>query len=450
MVGPSRPPWGATMRVALIMLCLMLAPLAQAVELRDVRLWDGPENTRVVFDLQGGTSHKFFTLENPSRLVIDIADAHPAPGLSLDSLSKGVVKSVRTGPRDGGLRVVLDLAGEVNPKSFGLEPNGAYGHRLIFDLYTKNAGHEFTLQDDEVAEIAASPSSKARPAVDPALRPEPAQEARPEPKTEARKAPQQKREQKPIVIAIDAGHGGEDPGAHGSRSGLLEKDVTLRIARKLAALVDDTPGYKAVLTRKGDYFIPLRGRTAVARKAQADLFISIHANSLPTPRDVRGASVYVVSERGATSEHAKMLANLENAADLVGGVDLHSQHDDVASVLLDISQTAVREASFDLGSRLLESLGSVNRLQKADVQQAGFAVLKSPDMPSALVETAFLSHPEDERLLGQNEFQDSLAASLMIGIKGYFGLYRPQQQLVYADVPKASAGPMPVRLKRRR
>lgn len=438
------------MRAALLLLSLLLAPLAQAVELRDVRLWDGPESTRVVFDLLGGTEHKFFTLDNPSRIVIDIADARRAPGLSFDGLGKGVVKSVRTGPRDGGLRVVLDLADEVNPKSFGLEPNGSYGHRLIFDLYPKHGSSELALKDEAPATVAMiPPTAKEKPAAEPAAKPEAKPEPRQDPKTEVRKPPQARFNEKPIVIAIDAGHGGEDPGARGV-SGLREKDVTLRIAKKLAALVDATPGYKAVLTRKGDYFIALRGRTAIARKAQADMFISIHANSLPTPRDVRGASVYVVSERGATSEHAKMLANLENAADLVGGVDLHSQHDDVASVLLDISQTAVREASFDLGSRLLESLGSVNRLQKADVQQAGFAVLKSPDMPSALVETAFLSHPEDERLLAQNDFQDALASSILSGIKGYFGLYRPQQQLVYADIPTASAGPMPVNLKRRR
>mgnify|MGYP001578362908 CR=1 FL=1 len=425
------------MRVKRFILLALWVPLAQAVELRDVRLWDGPESTRVVFDLEGGTTHRFFTLENPNRVVIDLIGTHAATGLALDAIGKGLVKSVRTGPRDDGLRVVLDMTVEVNPKSFSLEPNESYGNRLIFDLYPKNATGELVLQDDAPAEAARPPAAVGKP------------ETKPEPKTEPRKPAPALREQKPIVIAIDAGHGGEDPGAHG-KSGVIEKDVTLRIAKKLAVLVNATPGYKAVMTRKGDYFIALRGRTAIARKAQADLFISIHANSLPTTRDVRGAAVYVLSARGATSEHAKMLANLENAADMVGGVDLHAQHDDVASVLLDISQTAVREASFDLGSRLLESMGSVNRLQKADVQQAGFAVLKAPDIPSALVETAFLSHPEDERLLAQGEFQDALAASLMAGIKDYFGLYRPQQQLVYAEAPKTQAGPMPVNLKRRR
>lgn len=425
------------MRAKLFILLSLFMPLAQAVELHDVRLWDGPESTRVVFDLEGGTTHRFFTLENPNRVVIDLIDAHAAAGLALDTLGKGVVKSVRTGPRDGGLRVVLDLTAAVSPKSFSLEPNDSYGNRLIFDLYPKNNVGESALQGDAPADDIPSRAVATQP------------EVQPEPKAEPRKPAPALREQKPIVIAIDAGHGGEDPGAHG-KNGVIEKDVTLRIAKKLAALVNATPGYKAVMTRKGDYFIALRNRTAIARKAQADLFISIHANSLPTPREVRGAAVYVLSARGATSEHAKMLANLENAADMVGGVDLHTQHDDVASVLLDISQTAVREASFDLGSRLLESMGSVNRLQKADVQQAGFAVLKAPDIPSALVETAFLSHPEDERLLAKSEFQDALAASLLAGIKDYFGLYRPQQQLVYAEAPKTQAGPMPVNLKRRR
>lgn len=445
----------ASLRLPLLIVLSLLAPWVQAVELRDVRVWDGPESTRVVFDLQGGTTHKFFTLDNPNRVVIDIAEARRAPGLELESLGRGVVKSVRTGPRDGGLRVVLDLAAEVNPKSFGLEPNGTYGHRLIFDLFPKQAVAPAALPTDAApAEIVAAappapaaPVAKPKPVPDaPATKPEPPKENR----AEVRKVPAAPRDTKPIIIAIDAGHGGEDPGALGKTHGLREKDVTLRIAKKLAALVDATPGYKAVMTRKGDYFMPLRARTAAARKAQADLFVSIHANSLPTTRDIRGASVYVVSERGATSEHAKTLANLENAADMVGGVDLHAQHDEVASVLLDISQTAVREASFDLGSRLLESLGSVNRLQKSDVQQAGFAVLKAPDIPSVLVETAFLSHPEDERLLAQNEFQDALATSLFAGIKGYFGLYRPQQQMVYAEPQSTPAGPMPVNLKRRR
>ena len=253
------------MRASFLLICCLFAPLAQAVELRDVRLWDGPESTRVVFDLQGGTAHKFFALENPNRIVIDIADAHQAKGLDLGAAGRGLVKAVRTGPRDGGLRVVLDLDQEVTPKSFGLEPNDNYGHRLIFDLFPKNPAAMPASQDDALVELATvTPSKPAVVAESKSLakKAEPVRAAPPAPR----------RSEKPIVIAIDAGHGGEDPGAHG-RSGLREKDVTLRIARKLAALVDATPGSTAVLTRKGDYFIPLRGRTAIARTAQADMFI---------------------------------------------------------------------------------------------------------------------------------------------------------------------------------
>ncbi len=433
------------MRGLTAMVLGLLASLAHANELRDLRLWDGPESTRVVFDLEAHTSHKSFTLENPSRLVIDIADAKLAGSVQLDGLSKGLVKSVRTGPRDGGLRVVLDLAEAANPKSFGLEPNDQYGYRLIFDLYGSQP-QNLPAPAPEAAEtvVAAAP-----PVVEPTPAPAPAAVVKPSPRAEPRPepAPPSVRlapAQKPIIVAIDAGHGGEDPGARG-RNGVIEKEVCLRIARKLARMVNETPGYKAILTRNGDYYVGLRQRTTIARKAQADLFVSIHANSLPVAKNIRGSAVYVLSQRGATSEHAKMLASLENAADLVGGVEIAGKDDDLASVLLDISQTAVREASFDFGSRLLESIGQFNPLQKAEVQQAGFAVLKAPDIPSVLVETAFLSHPEDERLLAASDYQDSMAASLLAGIKGYFSGYRPQQQVVQAE-----AGPVAVSLRRKK
>lgn len=416
------------MRGLLTMVLGLLAPLAQAVELRDVRLWDGPDSTRIVFDLESSTAHKSFTLEDPNRLVIDLADARLAPGIRLDGIGKGIVKSVRTGPRDGGLRVVLDLGESASPKSFGLEPNGQYGYRLIFDLY----GRSPTAPVEAPAVVAVIPSPSPTPRTPPAV-------------VEPRVTPPSYR---PIVIAIDPGHGGEDPGARG-KNGVIEKEVSLRISKKLAKLVNETPGYKAVLTRTGDYYVGLRERTGIARKAQADLFVSIHANSLPVARNVRGSAVYVLSQRGATSEHAKMLASLENAADLVGGVEISGKDDDLASVLLDISQSAVREASFDFGTRLLESIGQVNLLQKRDVQQAGFAVLKAPDIPSVLVETAFLSHPDDERLLAAADYQESMAASLLAGIKGYFSGYRPQQQVVQADAGTAAA-PVPVSHKRKK
>ena len=282
------------MRVLLTLVLGLLAPLAQAVELRDVRLWDGPDSTRIVFDLEGATAHRSFTLENPNRLVIDLNDAKLAQGVKLDGLGKGIVKGVRTGPREGGLRVVLDLGESASPKSFGLEPNGQYGYRLIFDLYGKTPAVAPT---DQTALAVVSPAPSPPPASPSVRAPVVAVDPRLAQLTPYR----------PIVIAIDPGHGGEDPGARG-KSGVIEKDVSLRISKKLAKLVNETPGYKAVLTRTGDYYVGLRERTGIARKAQADLFVSIHANSLPVARNVRGSAVYVLSQRGATSEHAKMRA----------------------------------------------------------------------------------------------------------------------------------------------
>ncbi|MFI4983550.1 MAG: N-acetylmuramoyl-L-alanine amidase, partial [Nevskiales bacterium] len=244
---------------------------------------------------------------------------------------------------------------------------------------------------------------------------------------------------KPIVIAVDAGHGGVDPGAQG-RSGLQEKNVTLAIARQLAKRINAQPGMRAVLTRDGDYYVDLRQRTIRARQAQADLFVSIHANSY-RDRDMRGTAVYVLSDHGATTEQARWLANHENAADLVGGVDLHDKDDRLAAVLLDISQSATMDASFDLGNRLLDSLHKVNELQKPMVQQAGFMVLKSPDIPSVLVETAFISNPREEQMLRSPDYQAQFADGIFEGIKGYFSRYRPlqQQQLVAVTQPDRPA-----------
>jgi len=239
------------------------------------------------------------------------------------------------------------------------------------------------------------------------------------------------------VVALDAGHGGDDPGAQ-SRNGLQEKNVTLTIARQLAKRINATPGMRAVLTRDGDYYVGLRERTVKARQAQADLFVSIHCNSY-RDHDMRGTAVYVLSDHGATTEQARWLANHENAADLVGGVDLHDKDDRLAAVLLDISQSATMDASFDLGNRLLGSLSRVNELQKPSVQQAGFMVLKSPDIPSVLVETAFISNPREEQMLRNPDTQAQFADGIFEGIKGYFSRYRPlqsQQQVAAAGQPE--------------
>ena len=370
---------------------------ASATELRDLRVWDGPESTRIVFDLSGATSHKVFTLANPDRIVIDIAGISEASvKVANKATGKGVVKTVRSGPRDGALRVVLDVTEPVTPKSFASAPTEQYGDRLIVDLY----GRTPTL--DELVDAKGDTKIKVAPTI--------------------------KFAEKPIVIAVDAGHGGEDPGAI-SKRGLQEKDVSLAIARKLAALINTQPGMKAVLTRDGDYYIGLRERTVKARQAQADMFVSVHCNAYKDT-SLRGSAVYVLSNRGATSEHARWLAHKENSADLVGGLELNGRDNELAAVLIDLSQASSMEASFDVGSRVLKSLGGINTLQKAEVQQAGFMVLKSPDIPSVLVETAFITNEQDEKLLRDRAYHDKIARSLLEGIQGYFKSYRPQQQIV--------------------
>jgi N-acetylmuramoyl-L-alanine amidase len=384
---------------------------AWGAELRDVRIWAGPDGTRVVFDLDAGAQHTLFTLDNPHRVVIDLAATRRAGVLAAQLEGKGLVQRVRSAEQSGALRVVLDLAGPVGSKSFALPPNESYGYRVVVDLNDAAAA---------AASAAAAPrnSPPARPAM----------------------------EEKPIVIAIDAGHGGEDPGARGRR-GVLEKDVALALARKLAAYVNREPGLRAVLIRDGDYYIGLRERIAKARAAQADLFISIHANAFKDPH-VRGTSVYVLSPKGASSEHAKMLENRENMSDLIGGVDVPAQDDATAAVLVDILQTSAMEASHDAGGRLLDAMSRVNPLQKPTVQQASFVVLKSATFPSVLVETAFLTNEREEKMLADPDRQDRFARSMLEGIKGYFRSYRPLQQVVTGPDPGASgaAGLRPVSL----
>lgn len=366
-------------------------PLAvQAATLEDVRVWAGPDATRVVFDLDSAAKHNLFMLENPARVVIDVEQTQRKQSVPASQDGRGAVKRVRSGNRgDHDLRLVLDLAGESRAKSFILKPQGKYGHRLVVDVEPLAAARTTT--------AAATLSTPSEPV---ALG------------------------YKPIVIAIDAGHGGEDSGARGP-SGVLEKHVALQIARRLAKLVDNKPGMKAVLVRDGDYYVGLRTRIAKAREAQADLFISIHADAF-TDRRVHGSSIYVLSERGASSEHARTLAKRENESDLIGGVRLDDKDDILASVLIDISQTAALEASFDVGARMLSQMGSINKLHKKAVQQAGFAVLKAPDIPSVLVETAFISNRDEERRLKDPGYQQRMAQQLMRGIEGYFEDYRPR------------------------
>lgn len=349
---------------------------ATPVEVRDLRLWAGPDSTRVVLDLSAEVRYEVFTLSGPDRVVIDLQNA------SLDQervrlpAGSGLVSQLRVGARDGGtLRIVLDLTARAEPKDFLATPNDVYGHRLVVDLAS---------------------GTTPRPV----------------------KAPHAPTGQRDLVIAVDAGHGGEDPGAIGKR-GTREKDVTLQVARRLAERIDAEPGMRAVLIRTGDYFVPLRERSRRARLNQADMFISIHADAYVS-RDVRGSSVYVLSSRGASDEAARWLAAKENSADLIGGVSLDDKNDVLASVLLDLSQNAAISASREAAGHVLSELDTVGRLKKSGVQHAGFVVLKSPDIPSMLVETAFISNMEEEQRLRDPDYQRRLAAAIHKGVRTYY------------------------------
>lgn len=422
---------------------LSSSSLASAAELRDLRLWDGPDSTRLVFDLNGEVQHKVFTLDHPDRVVIDISniDRKSAADFINKAALKGVVTKLRYGARDdGATRVVLEVSKPVDPKSFSIQPNGGYGYRLVVDLFNVGAAAAPAVSS---APVAATPSpATPAPAVAAAAPAKPAAPVAPPAAAQSASIskPSVRLTEKPIVIAVDAGHGGEDPGAHGP-TGVLEKDVSLAIAKRLARLINDQPGMKAVLTRDGDYYVGLRERVQKARKAQADLFISVHCNALTRP-EMHGTAVYVLSPHGATNEQSRWLANQENSADMVGGIDIQDKDHELAAVLIDLSQSATMEASFDLGSRMLGSLGQINNLQKDKVQQAGFVVLKAPDIPSVLVETAFITNPVEEKQLASAEYQQQMAESMLDGVKGYFQSYRPQQQIV-VNQPEPRTEPAP-------
>jgi N-acetylmuramoyl-L-alanine amidase len=351
-----------------------------AAEVSGFRVWADPVKTRAVLDLDRKTSYKLFTLEKPHRVVVDLKGSSIDIPLELDKEHAGVITGVRYGnPDSGTLRVVFDLNERAELKSFLLDPTAQYSHRLVIDLYTK-AGRQKSSLVKHVADIS--------------------------------------KPNRDVVIAVDAGHGGEDPGAIGKKK-TREKDVVLRIARELKKAIDAEPGMYAVLTRDGDYYVPLRERYEKARKARADLFVSIHADAF-TKRSVQGSSVFVLSARGASSEFARLLADSENASDLVGGVTLRDKDDMLASVLLDLSQSATREASNKVANDILGALKRTGKTHKNHVGRANFMVLKSPDVPSVLVETAFISNPSEEKRLTEKEFQLRMARAITRGVRDYF------------------------------
>ncbi|HCV38248.1 MAG TPA: N-acetylmuramoyl-L-alanine amidase [Pseudomonas sp.] len=415
--------------VGLLLTAVTVDALA-VTQVKSVRLWRAPDNTRLVFDLSGPVQHSVFTLSAPDRLVIDINGATLAAPLKVSTANTPIssVRSAQRTPTD--LRVVVDLKKSVTPKSFTLAPNAQYGNRLVVDLYDQEA--------DAIAATAPTPppTPVQTPATTPAVPVSPAQ-----PAIKLPPVPSGKRD---IVVAIDAGHGGEDPGASGSR-GQHEKDIVLQIAKELQRQINTEKGYRAELTRTGDYFIPLRKRTEIARKKGADLFISIHADAAPS-RAAFGASVFALSDRGATSETARWLADTENRSDLIGGagnVSLDDKDRMLAGVLLDLSMTATLSSSLNVGQKVLGNMGRVTSLHKQRVEQAGFMVLKSPDIPSILVETGFISNNNEAAKLATASHQQALARSIHTGVRQYFQQNPPPGTYIawLRDSGKIAQGP---------
>jgi N-acetylmuramoyl-L-alanine amidase len=373
----------ARLLLPVFLLLAAAAIRAEPVTVQHMRVWRAPDHTRIVFDLSGPLEHRLFTLQDPHRIVVDMENARLEEPLKDVDTGGPLLGAVRIGqPEEGPLRIVLDLKAEARPRSFVLTPAGPYGHRLVIDLL-----------DTKVAEEdKAAPGERTSPIVT---------------------APPAPRER---VVAIDAGHGGEDPGALGRRYRTREKDVTLAIARELARLVAREPGMRPVLIRDGDYYVGLKQRFEKARRLRADVFVSIHADAVPSRR-AYGSSVYVLSEKGASNAMARLLADKENASDLIGGVSLNDKDDMLAQVLLDLSHNKTMQDSQGLAEDILAELHDVGPVHMPRVAQAGFAVLKSPDIPSVLIETAFISNPSEEKKLRTPSFQQKLAGSIFRGVK---------------------------------
>jgi N-acetylmuramoyl-L-alanine amidase len=390
--------------LALLAFCAVPLASARAVDIRNLKVSEQGDGTRVLLELSGSVRHKVTTLHNPERVVLDVPGAHLARGVRGTSGS-GSVRQVRISARPRDVRLVIDLAQPAVAKSFLTKPGKHGGYLLVVALSAP------------VRPMASAPVVAAD-------RPVHAAHARPEGRD--------------LIIAIDAGHGGEDPGAIG-KYGTREKDVVLAIARELMSRVNTETGMHAVLTRDGDYFVPLRDRMRRARARQADLFVSIHADSI-ADRSIDGSSVYILSPRGATSEAARWLAERENAADLIGGVSLDDKNNLLASVLLDVSQSAAMNASQIAAERVLRQLSQAGQIRKAQVQQAGFMVLKSPDIPSMLVETAYISNPAEELKLRSQQQQGRLAGAIQHGVHDYFYANPPAgsrvAQLASSSAPK--------------
>ncbi|MDD5269164.1 MAG: N-acetylmuramoyl-L-alanine amidase [Methylococcales bacterium] len=378
---------------------MCLSSYAQQINVNSLRYSTSPKQNRMLFDVTASPEHRIFVMDNPSRLVIDIKNAQLNRPLNQPPSTHPLFTRVRTGTKNNSdLRIVVDLKTPISSKNFSLKSNNGDDHQLVIDLFNKEAIVATKTEDKEALKSATGKST------------EPTRGST-------------------IVVAIDPGHGGEDPGAHGPR-GTEEKKITFAIAKKLEALINGQPGMKAVMVRKGDYYVGLRDRMQIARAAKADLFVSIHADAFQDTQ-VKGASVYTLSTSGASSEAARWLADSENASDLVG-VSLNDKEDVLASVLLDLSQTATQEASVNIANHVLKCFDNIEELHKDSVQKAGFIVLKSPDIPSILVETAFISNPSEEKNLLTARYQSKMANAIFNGVRNYFRQSSPVDNRIAA------------------
>ncbi|MFZ1536915.1 MAG: N-acetylmuramoyl-L-alanine amidase [Chromatiaceae bacterium] len=374
---------------AFFLLLLPWPALAAPVEIQGARLWIAPDQTQLVIDADSAIEHKIFPVSAPDRLIIDIPEGRVTGKLPLADPADRLVKGVRSGVLPNGqLRIVIDLKQGVRAKSFVLEPNERYGHRLVVDMAPKVG-------------VRPAEGSSSSPTVKPAS-----------------KGPRD------LIIAIDPGHGGEDPGAIGV-NGTSEKDITLAIARKLANLINRETGMRAQLVRDGDYYLGLYKRIELARQYDADLLISIHADANQQGQDAAGSSVFVLSKDGATSNQAKWLADKENNADRIGGINTGDKGPDLSKILWEMARSGTMEFSNLAAQEVLSNLSQIGAVHHGNVQKAGFAVLKAPDIPSMLVETAFITNPEEEKLLNSPDYQAKLAGAIMAGIKGYFVSHPP-------------------------
>jgi len=407
----------------------------QAAEVKDARVWAGPDYTRVVFDLSGPAKYKLG--QEGDRIVLDLADSHTAGKLAPSA--QGLFKGLESAAQGDALRLTASVKPGSQPKIFVLGPSGQSGYRLVLDLYPGNgkpsSAPAKSVAPDEAgdAAVASTKPASANPAPDAsedkADAPAPvvvnaSSKLTSRKGVTTRQAAVLLNSQRQVIVAVDAGHGGKDQGAHGP-DGTLEKNVTLAVARNLAAQINRQPGMKAVLTRDGDYFIPLKQRYEIARQNQADLFVAIHADSY-TSSDAKGSSVWVLSPRGKSSVAAQMLADRENSSDLIGGVSLAAENDSLASVLLDMQQGWAVQASETVAQNVLNALSALGPTHRGYVEHANFVVLRSPDVPSILVETAFISNPTEERKLRDSGHQEQLASAIMSGVKGYFLSNPPQ------------------------